>query len=533
MILSVKMNRVDIIDKKKLFESIETYNFKETECTSQKMISFSSHKNDQMFRIGAKALTVLNGLKDKNQIKHALKTFKIWFEFCLKHEQKQTPKNSIIYYGIMYCKNLINEQLFDMADEFLCEMQQLYPFLCENPYDNETERYIKYLAPLCYNQAINKELISRDVDSAIKLFQHGLKFYVKVTTNFYVLFNSIRIFESNFMRSPRFEAFYADLFEFLIKSIENKNCLEKLKASKKHVDTQIFLRKFFLSLYIQYSITIKSNDLSPKKESLSSYYDILKSSFDSFETKTDLIIAKEVLNLLPTISDYSDQFSKSKSLRLLKENSNYEQQLSKKFSLILDKTVEIKNFYNFWLLGNLFDSFASSIVNYLNNPALHAKFLQESLIESFQKIAFLYSENSKHVFLNQDQTEMDTLSKSFFHKPLIFFNQVGKLIELQLKINNQSKCDHSKFLTESSESIISKQNAFIKWLIKYKVIAIDDMCKHYSLFENQTIRITNQFYSEKSISDYIKFQKQASSISTDRLIFLLNTDRFFETDASI
>lgn len=42
-----------------------------------------------------------------------------------------------------------------MADEFLRQMQQIYPFLCENPYDNETERYIKYLAPLCYNQAIN------------------------------------------------------------------------------------------------------------------------------------------------------------------------------------------------------------------------------------------------------------------------------------------------------------------------------------------------------------------------------------------
>lgn len=38
--------------------------------------------------------------------------------------------------------------------------------------------------------------------------------------------------------------------------------------------------------------------------------------------------------------------------------------------------------------------------------------------------------------------------------------------------------------------------------------------------ENQTIRITNQFYSDKSINDYIKFQMQAFFITIDRLKFL-------------
>lgn len=279
-------------------------------------------------------------------------------------------------------------------------------------------------------------MINKDVESAIKLFQHGLKFYVKVTTNFYVLFNSIRIFESNFIHSSRFEAFYEDLFEFLSKSIKNKECSEKMSVSKKHMETQLFLRKFFLSLYTQFNITINSYDLSIKKESINSYYDTLKSSFDlSLDTTKDLIIAKEILNVLPIISVYSNQFSKSKSSRLLKENSHYEQKLGEHFSSIYEKTVEIKNFYNFWLLGNIFDLFVSSIVSYLNNPSIHAKYIQESLFESFQKIAFIYSENSKHIFLNQNQADMDSLSKSFFHKPLIFFNSVGKLIELQLKIS--------------------------------------------------------------------------------------------------
>lgn len=35
LILSIKMSRVDIIDKKKLFESIEAYNFTEAEYLSQ------------------------------------------------------------------------------------------------------------------------------------------------------------------------------------------------------------------------------------------------------------------------------------------------------------------------------------------------------------------------------------------------------------------------------------------------------------------------------------------------------------------
>lgn len=257
-----------------------------------------------------------------------------------------------------------------------------------------------------------------------------------MTTNFYVLFNSIRIFESNFIRTPRFGAFYDDLFQFLSKSINNKECSEKTTISKKHTETQVFLRKFFLSLYIQYKITINSNELSSEKECLNSYFDIMKSSLDSFDTKNDLKIAKEVLNVLPIISAYSSQFSKSKSSRILKENSSYEQQLCQKFSLIFDKTVEAKKFYNFWLLGNVFDLFVSSIVVFLSNPAIHAKFVQETLIESFEKIAFIYSENSKYIYLNQNQADMDSLSKSFFHKPLIFFNSVGKLIELMLKISN-------------------------------------------------------------------------------------------------
>ena len=47
------------------------------------------------------------------------------------------------------------KHILDLADDLLNKLQEIYPFLCENKYDGETERYLKYLAPLCYNQAIN------------------------------------------------------------------------------------------------------------------------------------------------------------------------------------------------------------------------------------------------------------------------------------------------------------------------------------------------------------------------------------------
>jgi hypothetical protein len=42
-----------------------------------------------------------------------------------------------------------------MAIELIDKLQNIYKFVCENQLDGDSEKYIKYLAPLCYNKAVN------------------------------------------------------------------------------------------------------------------------------------------------------------------------------------------------------------------------------------------------------------------------------------------------------------------------------------------------------------------------------------------
>ena len=99
-------------------------------------------KGDQetIFRLGAKSLALLINLKESKhlqasyQVKHAqfsskqkknththkthvcffifLKIFVKWFEFCFEFEQILLTKNNVIYYAVMFTKNLLNEVTF-------------------------------------------------------------------------------------------------------------------------------------------------------------------------------------------------------------------------------------------------------------------------------------------------------------------------------------------------------------------------------------------------------------------------------------
>ncbi|CAF0715431.1 unnamed protein product [Brachionus calyciflorus] len=512
------MSRIDAIDKKKFFETIDSYNFKETEALSQKLIDKNALTNDSIFRIGAKALTMINSIKDKTQLKNAFKPFMTWFDFCFKHQQKQTPKNSIIYYGIMFCKSLIQEQILDLADDLLNKLQDIYPFLCENKYDGETERYLKYLAPLCYNQAINKELINRDLDSAIKLFQHGIKFYIKVNTNFYVLFNSIRVFELNFIRTPKFEKFYDELFLFLKEPILSNEC-------KNHIETQSFSMKFLLALFVQFRTTSFSNDIkiNPKNENM--YFDFLKNNFDNYNMKEipELELGKDAVKIICLIKTYSAQFSQRKTANLLQENTQYEIQLNKKFTEMNKKCIELNKFFNYWLLANLFDLFVSSLSIFLNNLSMHPKFVTDSLVESFKSIADIYSNNSKQMFLTQNQIEIDTLSKSLFHKPIIFYNTVAKLIELKLKIRDVNL--NSTSISSVEISKIAASHAVIYWPEperKFSVISIyaikaepEELIKEGGKLKQKILDLTEALEKKKEKNDTLIKKIDNLSISLE------------------
>jgi hypothetical protein len=103
----------------------------------------------------------------------------------------------------------------------------------------------------------------------------------------------------------------------------------------------------------------------------------------------------------------------------------------------------------------------------------------------------------------------------------------GKLIDRFIELikknfffkDNQTKTPHSKMLIESSESIITNQNSYLKWLIKNKVISNEDLTKHFSLFGK--IETLNKIHFP--LVEFLYFQKikqsesPINSIRTNRL----------------
>lgn len=204
----------------------------------------------------------------------------------------------------------------------------------------------------------------------------------------------------------------------------------------------MFLRKFFLSLFLQFNTTIYTNEIQINKQNLDQYLSNLKSCFSKFDGCRDaeeLCLGLSIINLYTLISAYSAQFQLKKSsssttiVHILKENSQYEKKLKSKFTQLYQICLERNVFQSYWLLGNLFDLFIASLMSYLNNSSTHSKYLQESLVDCLQTLSCFYSENSKCLHMTLNKQDVDTLSKSNFHKPIVFFNSVGKLIELLLK----------------------------------------------------------------------------------------------------
>ncbi len=318
--------------------------------------------------------------------------------------------------------------------ELLEKLQTIYTFLCDNKFDQDSERYIKYIAPLSYNQSINKDLILTNPNVAMNLFIHGVKFYTKYLSNFYTVFDSIRIFEFTFIKNNQLEHFYQVMFDFLFKSITDEECCNSLakidpKKSAKHDINpifdhrmkQIYLLKTFISLFIHYSAVCHSNDIPKAKEMILDHYSKLKLCFQNRSPQlksielcnkqelkveiNDIETADDVLNLIDLISQYANQYKKKTStssssssttiVHILKENSMYEKKLRSHFSCFFIKSVEINSFYQHWILNNLFDLLVCSLSVYLNDSIVTSRYLQESLVDFLSTCANLYAENIK------------------------------------------------------------------------------------------------------------------------------------------
>lgn len=312
------------------------------------------------------------------------------------------------------------------------KLQTLYTFLCDNKFDQDSERYIKYIAPLSYNQSINKDLIVTNPNVAMNLFIHGVKFYAKYLSNFYIVFDSIRIFEFTFIKNNQLDHFYQVMFDFLFKSITDEECCNSLskmdpkKSSKHDINPifdhrmkQIYLFKTYISLFIHYSAICHSNDIPKAKEMIQDHYSRLKLCFQNRPAQlksTDLCNKQElkaemndiettddVFNLIDLIAQYTNQFKKKPSssspsttlVHILKENSMYEKKLKSNFSCLFVRTVEINSFYQHWILNNLFDFMMCSLSVYLNDSIVTSRYLQESLVDLISTCSNLYAENIK------------------------------------------------------------------------------------------------------------------------------------------
>ena len=51
------------------------------------------------------------------------------------------------------------KKIYDLGLKIIDELQEAYTFVCDMPFDDENERYIKFMAPLCYNSSLKVNML--------------------------------------------------------------------------------------------------------------------------------------------------------------------------------------------------------------------------------------------------------------------------------------------------------------------------------------------------------------------------------------
>jgi hypothetical protein len=180
----------------------------------------------------------------------------------------------------------------------------------------------------------------------------------------------------------------------------------------------IYLRKFYLSLVFHYATVCYCNDFTKEKKLIDDQTSKLAMCFSKKLIESSISMNKLAKSDLKDIESYSmqiklfnlilkylNQFKKKVSntstsslakttmVHLLKENIQIEEQLKVDFEKLHDTLVENKSFYQHWIVNNLFELFASLISHGLFDQTGYSKHIQESLIECFAVISFLYGAN--------------------------------------------------------------------------------------------------------------------------------------------
>jgi hypothetical protein len=253
----------------------------------------------------------------------------------------------------------------------------------------------------------------------------------------------------------------------LVKNSNDTSCLAQLNNTSnidnkstylKHMRKQIYLRKLFLALYIQFYAVCYDKDLEEEKNVAERYLPYLQACYDKKfnkiftapeldgveeEVVEDIEDCNRVekfklgikaLEIFSMMLDYADQFRKKSTVnsKFLKSNSIMESNLKLKLSELHAICVEQDCFYHYWIFNILIDFFIASISIFLYQNNSNQKFLQESFVVTFSSITFMYSENTKYLYIANEYST-DNISKSSFFKPVYFFQYATRFIAILLK----------------------------------------------------------------------------------------------------
>jgi hypothetical protein len=290
---------------------------------------------------------------------------------------------------------------------------------------------------------------------------------LKTLSSFYILLNSIRVYEISFIKTKIYIVFYSDVFDFLIKTINDDTYDPELDGEalepgqeNKHVAKQQFVFRFLLALFIQHrTVVFSSAELLETANVLSSRFTRIKELFLTkikpiINDKDEISIYSLVIEIYDLITSYAAQFQKRPSESTHKENAAYEKKLTQRLTQLGKAVEKEKNVFFEWILNMLMEFFFAIISQvYLNKSNLHATFMTESLIECMRFFSFVCAHNLKS--LNASSTKMNSqtessssnsksagcdlqLAKNALFKPLMYFTTIGKQAELLLKTSNHN-----------------------------------------------------------------------------------------------
>lgn len=259
----------------------------------------------------------------------------------------------------------------------------------------------------------------------MKLYVHGIKFYLKYQSNFYILLDSIRSIEISFVKFNLVEKFYTNFFDFVQSSLSNSTSLSSMPSTpsskrteliplKSKTDSlmskQIYLIKFYTALYLQYVSICFNSHLNKEKSMLKSELTTLQSYFlnetlygQMKKLDADVRLVPRVLSTFEKIFLYLCQYQKEvkskmkqKNVEFLKENMQLELKLDKSlYELYVDIVEKSDNYYQTWLFTYLFEILVNGNSSVYNDSTVNASFFQDSQIELLINATILQSKTIK------------------------------------------------------------------------------------------------------------------------------------------